>query len=78
MNNKQTVGGIFCDLQKAFDRVNHEILLDNLGLYGIEGIFKTLFKPHLKGRRQIILLDNLNDNNLTSKWETVKSGVPQG
>jgi hypothetical protein len=44
MNNKQIVGGIFCDLQKVFDCVNHKILLDKLHFYGIEGTFKTLIK----------------------------------
>jgi hypothetical protein len=33
MNNNQIVGGIFCDLQKAFDCVNHKILLDKLQFY---------------------------------------------
>jgi hypothetical protein len=35
MNNKQLVGGISCDLEKAFDCVNHNILLSELKFYGI-------------------------------------------
>jgi 2C-methyl-D-erythritol 2,4-cyclodiphosphate synthase len=41
MNNNQIIGGIFCDLQKAFDCVNHKILLEKLEFCGVEGKFKT-------------------------------------
>lgn len=78
MNNKQNVGGIFGDLQKAFDCVNHKILLDKLEFYGIEGIFKTLIKSYLTGRHQRVVLGHITDSNNTSKWEIVKCEVPQG
>jgi hypothetical protein len=50
MNNRLSVGGIFCNLEKAFDCVNHEILVDKLQFYGIKGKFLALIQSYLRGR----------------------------
>jgi hypothetical protein len=78
MNSKQVVGGVFCDLQRAFECVNQKILLDKLEFYGIGGTFKKLIKSYLTGRRQRVILSNTNNNHNISKWEIIRHGVPQG
>jgi hypothetical protein len=48
LNNKLLVGGIFCELHKAFDCVNCDILLSKMEFYGISGKANNLIKPYLK------------------------------
>jgi len=72
------VGGIFCDLQKAFDCVNHKILLEKLELCGVEGKFKRSIESYITGRYQRVTLNNITNNNDSSKLELLKCGVPQG
>jgi len=72
------VGGIFCDLQKSFDCVNHKILLEKLEFNGVEGKFKRLIESYLTGRYQRVTLNNITNNNNLSKWELLKCGMPQG
>jgi Reverse transcriptase (RNA-dependent DNA polymerase). len=50
------VGGIFCDLQKAFDSVNYDILLSKLEYYGIKGIDKAFYQSYLQNRYQSITI----------------------
>ena len=58
LNNILIVGGIFCDLEKAFSCVNHDMLLPKLEIYGITVKDKELYSSHLKGRYQRILICN--------------------
>jgi hypothetical protein len=76
--NKCTVGDIFCALQKAFDCVNHTILINKLEFYGIDGKFKTLIKSYLTGRQQKVVLGSKSIKENISKWEIIKCGVLQG
>jgi hypothetical protein len=62
LNNKMLVGAIFCDLEKAFDCVNHKILLTKLEFYGITGNHYKLYKAYLKNQYQRTLLYNDNGN----------------
>jgi hypothetical protein len=50
MNERKVVGGIFCDLQNAFDYVSHNILLTKLEFYGVAAIILKLIKSYLEGR----------------------------
>jgi hypothetical protein len=56
LNNKFKVKGLFCDVEKAFDCVNHNILLHKLEIYGITGVSKKLYSQYLKDRYQRVSL----------------------
>jgi hypothetical protein len=65
--------GIFLDLRKAFDTVNHNILIDKLHHYGIRGVALKFLKSYLSGRRQFVSFEGI-----TSTALEIKCGVPQG
>ena len=73
MDNRKYSCGIFIDLKKAFDTVNHEILLTKLEHYGIRGVINSWFRSYLSDRRQSIEIDKC-----ISETETIVCGVPQG
>jgi hypothetical protein len=52
LNNKHHVGDIFCNLEKAFDCVNHDLLMKKLEFYGIVGNAYALIKSYLSDRYQ--------------------------
>ena len=65
--------GIFLDFSKAFDTVNHRILLDKLNLYGIRGVANKWVESYLSNRKQFTSYNGSN-----SSINNVKCGVPQG
>ena len=65
--------GIFVNLSKAFDTVNHQILLKKLEHHGIRGKALELFESYLTGRTQYV---QINDNK--SQTRPTTCGVPQG
>ena len=71
-NNNFSIG-VFIDLSKAFDTINHTILLQKLGRYGIRGTILDWFHSYLNNRTQYV---NINDSNSDPLPVTV--GVPQG
>ena len=73
LDKNEYVMGIFFDLQKAFDTVNHDILLYKLYNYGIRGVVYQWFKCYLNNRRQFTSL-----GDIVSNVGYIITGVPQG
>ena len=65
--------GIFVDLQKAFDTVDHNILLRKLEHYGIRGVCNSWFKSYLSNRSQFVSVPGFDSSPLP-----IIHGVPQG
>jgi len=60
----------FLDLKKAFDTVNHDVLLQNLYKYGIRGNASDLMKSYLANRIQYIVADKLYLTHFKSNWDS--------
>ena len=67
------VGGVFIDLQKAFDTVNHDILCEKLAYYGFRGNCQLLIRSFLSNRQQFVSINGFDSSKLD-----IKCGVPQG
>ena len=73
LQTRNHVIGIFIDLSKAFDTIDHNKLVSKLEHYGIRGTCLALFKSYLTGRQEYT-----NFNNTESDFCSIGYGVPQG
>ena len=71
---KQLVLGIFLDISKAFDTIDHNILLHKLNNYGVRGVSLNWFKSYLSDRSQIVEYDGVSSSNQIN----IFCSVPQG
>jgi hypothetical protein len=77
------VVGLFLDLSKAYDVINHNILLDTLDSYGIRGSSNLWFKSYLEFRTQYVEITNTDTSNsivwrYSSSPMDISHGVLQG
>jgi len=73
LDNRDMVLGIYLDLQKAFDTVDHDILLAKLANFGIRGIVYNWFKDYIYDRKQYVCISCTN-----SECGKITCGVPRG
>jgi len=60
------MGGIFCDLHRAFDCINHAILLEKMKFCGVSGKFYNLIKSYLDGRYKNVV--SSHNEGIESTW----------
>jgi len=73
LNQRVQLNTIYTDFQKAFDKVNNNILLYKLSCFGIHGTFFNWLKSYLCSRTQVVKINSYVSNDFL-----VSSGVPQG
>ena len=73
LDNKNYVIALFLDLSKAFDTIDHNILLKKINNYGIRGQAFAYIKSYISNRQQFVDLDGVKSNLLP-----INCGVPQG
>ena len=73
LSNKEHIVGIFLDLSKAFDTIDHQILIHKLSKMGVRGIILSWFKNYLSNRKQFVEFQSK-----ISSYSNITCGVPQG
>ena len=67
--------GVFMDFLKAFDTVNHQILISKLGHYGVRGVPLNLFKGYIENRKQFLSVSNINPDILPVEYGVLQGSV---
>ena len=78
IENKMNPIGIFLDLTKAYDVLNHRILLSKLESYGIRGVTNRWFESYLSHRKQCVEINSRKQGRHVSTTREIAYGVPQG
>ena len=73
LDSNKIIFSIFLDFRKAFDSVDHGILLSKLNVYGVRGLAHDWFRSYLSNRKQFVHINNTN-----SDIKPISHGVPQG
>ena len=73
LDKKDNAGAILTDLSKAFDSLNHELLIAKLNAYGFDKESLEFIRSYLKERKQ-----RTKVGSYYSTWKSIKLGVPQG
>ena len=73
LNKKLKVGALFMDLPKAFDTLDHSLLLAKLSAYGFDNNSLSFVRSYLTNRIQRCKIENHFSN-----WREITTGVPQG
>ena len=73
LDNKKSLLAIYLDLSKAFDTIDHSILIHKLKYYGVQGTTLNWFTSYLTNRQQYVQV-----NDEVSSLKTISTGVPQG
>ena len=73
LDQGEIVGTVMIDLSKAFDIIDHPLLLKKLDAYGVRGSELKWFTDYLSGRKQRVVMDGV-----LSVWKDIVKGVPQG
>lgn len=77
LDKTNKIAGLYFDLSRAFDTVDHDLIKQKLEVYGIRGIPLKLFVSYLTQRRQIVCIKR-EGNDYYSEWANIEQGVPQG